>query len=168
MDTPSCSEVTIYRRVRKPGLLFRTGDPALLAAIMAHIKGAVPNCVISSDWVGGLRLPCIQGLGRRQSELYQELRRWLGQEGWEPVYDDMLDEKPHSAGGYYVCRLRRPRASDQPSLIQGRECDPPAWSSSVAGLRPSTMPECSTIPNMRLPNASCAGPKYKSVQGALL
>lgn len=125
MDTPSCSEVTIYRRVRKPGLLFRTGDPALLAAIMAHIKGAVPNCVISSDWVGGLRLPCIQGLGRRQSELYQELRRWLGQEGWEPVYDDMLDEKPHSAGGYYVCRLRRPRASDQSVTDTGTRVRPP-------------------------------------------
>ena len=126
MDTLSCPEVTIYRRVRKPGLLFRTGDPALLAAIVAHIQGAVPNCVLSTDWVGGLRLPCIQGLGRRQSELYQELRRWLGQEGWEPVYDDMLDEKPHSVGGYYACRLRRPSASDQPITDTGTPVRPPS------------------------------------------
>jgi hypothetical protein len=126
MDTLSSPEIIIYRRVRKPGLLFRTGDPALFAAIVAHIQSAVPSCVVSSDWVGGLRLPCIQGLGRRQSELYQELRRWLGREGWEPVYDDMLDEKPRGAGGYYACRLLRPSASDSHFIEQGTPVRPPS------------------------------------------
>lgn len=126
MDTLSSPEIIIYRRVRKPGLLFRTGDPALFAAIVAHIQSAVPNCVVSSDWVGGLRLPCIQGLGRRQSELYQELRRWLGQKGWEPVYDDMLDEKPRGAGGYYACRLHRPSESDEPTTDTAKPVRPPS------------------------------------------
>ncbi len=126
MDTLSSPEIIIYRRVRKPGLLFRTGDPALFAAIVAHIQSAVPSCVVSSDWVGGLHLPCIQGLGRRQSELYLELRRWLGREGWEPIYDDMLDEKPRGAGGYYACQLLRPSASDPPFIDKGTPVRPPS------------------------------------------
>ena len=126
MDMLGCPDIIIYRRVRRPGLLFRTDDQALLAAIVAHIQGVVPNCVVGSDWVGGLHLPCVQGLGRRQTELYQELRHWLGQLGWEPVYDDMLDEKPRSAGGYYACRLHRPRESDEPTPDTAKQVRPPS------------------------------------------
>lgn len=124
-------EITIYRRVRRPGLLFRTTDEALLAVLVARIQGAIPNCVLGSDWVSGLRLPCVQGLGGRESELYRDLRRWLVQEVWNTVYDNMLEEKPDSAGGYYACQLRRLSESDQTG----------ADAATLAPLRPPSIVE---------------------------
>lgn len=116
MDKAQYQEIAIYRRVRKPGLLLQASDPVIVTTIVDRIQGALANCVLSSDWVGGMRLTCVQCSGARENELYGELHRWLCLEGWEPVYDDMLADKPRSAGGYYECRLRRPIERAQPPL----------------------------------------------------
>ncbi|MFN8466332.1 MAG: SHOCT domain-containing protein [Caldilineaceae bacterium] len=110
MDTRQYHVMTMYKMGINSGLWFQTSDEQALNEIVAEVKRVVPSCVLTTAWMNGKKLPCLKKLKNQDGNLYEDIRGWLQQAGWELISDGPI----YSSSGnlsHYECQFRRRIAS---------------------------------------------------------